>query len=139
VTEISLDTLQAGYKLPDTLFTPSSTQLFLYAASTWNAHRIHYDYPYATGVEGYANLVVQGPLIADFFTQHVVKWLDGRGEIRTYEYSNRAVTYLNETLVARAVVHFADPAAGRLEIVGDIQNMRGDVILPGRVTVAMKS
>lgn len=31
---------------------------------TFNGHRFHYDHPYATGVEGYAGLVVHGPLQA---------------------------------------------------------------------------
>jgi 3-methylfumaryl-CoA hydratase len=38
--------------------------LFRYSALTFNAHRIHYDRPYATEVEGYPGLVVHGPLIA---------------------------------------------------------------------------
>lgn len=38
--------------------------LFRYSALTFNGHRIHYDHPYATGVEGYGGLVVHGPLIA---------------------------------------------------------------------------
>ncbi|MBK8177084.1 MAG: MaoC family dehydratase N-terminal domain-containing protein [Rhodospirillales bacterium] len=38
--------------------------LFRYSALTFNAHRIHYDRDYATGVEGYAGLVVHGPLLA---------------------------------------------------------------------------
>jgi hydroxyacyl-ACP dehydratase HTD2-like protein with hotdog domain len=38
--------------------------LFRYSALTFNTHRIHYDEPYATGVEGYPDLVVQGPLTA---------------------------------------------------------------------------
>lgn len=38
--------------------------LFRYSALTFNAHRIHYDLPYATGEEGYAGLVVHGPLQA---------------------------------------------------------------------------
>ena len=42
--------------------TPTSTLLFRYSALTFNGHRIHYDYPYATGVEGYDGLVVHGPL-----------------------------------------------------------------------------
>lgn len=40
------------------------TLLFRYSALTFNSHRIHYDYPYATGVEGYPGLVVHGPLQA---------------------------------------------------------------------------
>jgi 3-methylfumaryl-CoA hydratase len=38
--------------------------LFRYSALTFNSHRIHYDRPYATAVEGYPALVVHGPLIA---------------------------------------------------------------------------
>jgi 3-methylfumaryl-CoA hydratase len=40
------------------------TLLFRFSALTYNAHRIHYDLPYATGVEGYPGLVVHGPLLA---------------------------------------------------------------------------
>jgi 3-methylfumaryl-CoA hydratase len=43
---------------------PSEVLLFRYSALTFNGHRIHYDRPYATGVEGYEGLVVHGPLIA---------------------------------------------------------------------------
>lgn len=41
-----------------------STQLFRYSALTFNGHRIHYDADYARDVEGYAGLVVHGPLHA---------------------------------------------------------------------------
>ncbi|MFC6669988.1 hypothetical protein [Marinobacterium aestuariivivens] len=43
---------------------PTPALLFRYSAVTFNAHRIHYDWPYATGEESYPDLVVQGPLIA---------------------------------------------------------------------------
>lgn len=42
----------------------STTLLFRYSAITFNAHRIHYDLPYATEVEGYPGLLVHGPLQA---------------------------------------------------------------------------
>ena len=44
--------------------TPDPVLLFRYSAITFNGHRIHYDLPYATGVEGYGGLVVHGPLQA---------------------------------------------------------------------------
>ncbi len=43
---------------------PDSVLLFRYAALTFNSHRIHYDRDYAMREEGYASLVVQGPLTA---------------------------------------------------------------------------
>ncbi len=44
--------------------TPDPVLLFRYSALTFNGHRIHYDRDYATGTEGYADLVVHGPMQA---------------------------------------------------------------------------
>ncbi|OLT12776.1 hypothetical protein BJF78_23620 [Pseudonocardia sp. CNS-139] len=46
----------------DTMADP--VLLFRFSALTYNSHRIHYDRPYATEVEGHPGLVVQGPLLA---------------------------------------------------------------------------
>jgi 3-methylfumaryl-CoA hydratase len=43
---------------------PDAPMLFRFSALTYNTHRIHYDHPYVTGVEGYPGLVVHGPLLA---------------------------------------------------------------------------
>lgn len=43
---------------------PDPVLLLRYSALTFNSHRIHYDHPYVTGVEGYPGLVVHGPLLA---------------------------------------------------------------------------
>jgi 3-methylfumaryl-CoA hydratase len=42
--------------------TPDPVMLFRYSALTFNGHRIHYDKPYVTGVEGYPDLVMNGGL-----------------------------------------------------------------------------
>lgn len=44
--------------------TPDARLLFRFSALTFNAHRIHYDRPYAQHDEGYPGLVVHGPLTA---------------------------------------------------------------------------
>jgi 3-methylfumaryl-CoA hydratase len=41
---------------------PDPVMLFRYSALTFNGHRIHYDLPYVTQVEGYPGLVVNGGL-----------------------------------------------------------------------------
>jgi len=43
-------------------FTPEPVVLFRYSALTFNGHRIHYDHPYVTQVEGYEGLVQNGGL-----------------------------------------------------------------------------
>lgn len=54
--------------------TPSEAMLFRFSALTWNAHRIHYDAAFATGVDGHPALVVHGPLTAilllDLWSRH---------------------------------------------------------------------
>ena len=42
--------------------TPDEVMLFRYSALTFNGHRIHYDHPYVTKVEGYPALVMNGGL-----------------------------------------------------------------------------
>jgi 3-methylfumaryl-CoA hydratase len=51
------------------LVEPTASLLFRYSALTFNGHRIHYDKPYAIGVEGYPGLVVHGPLQATLLCQ----------------------------------------------------------------------
>lgn len=65
-----------------------SVRLFRYSALTFNGHRIHYDQPYATGVEGYAGLVVHGPLQATLLA-HAASRHAGRS-IRSLRYRGTA-------------------------------------------------
>jgi hydroxyacyl-ACP dehydratase HTD2-like protein with hotdog domain len=57
---------------------PDAVMLFRYSALTGNGHRIHYDHPYVTGVEGYPGLVVHGPLMATLLAQHALDHAPGR-------------------------------------------------------------
>lgn len=49
--------------------TADTVRLFRFSAVTFNAHRIHFDLPYATEVEKYPGLVVHGPLQAMLLMQ----------------------------------------------------------------------
>jgi 3-methylfumaryl-CoA hydratase len=55
--------------------TPDAVFLFRYSALTFNSHRIHFDWPYATQKEGYPTLLVHGPvqaiLLADLIRRNV--------------------------------------------------------------------
>lgn len=56
---------------------PDPALLFRYSALTFNAHRIHYDAAYATGVEGYPGLVVHGPLTATLLADRLAAHFEG--------------------------------------------------------------
>lgn len=62
VAPAALEAASAGVVME--LVDASATLLFRYSALTFNGHRIHYDFPYATQAEHYAGLVVHGPLQA---------------------------------------------------------------------------
>lgn len=53
------------------LIRADEVMLFRYSALCFNGHRIHYDQPYATQVEGYPGLVVNGGLSALHAFEHL--------------------------------------------------------------------
>jgi 3-methylfumaryl-CoA hydratase len=55
------------------VLTADPVLLFRYSALTFNGHRIHYDYPYVTNVEGYPGLIVHGPLIATLLVDLIAR------------------------------------------------------------------
>lgn len=65
--------------------------LFRFSALTYNAHRIHYDQPYAAG-EGYPGLVVHGPLQA-LLMGEAMRRAGVRLLGRTFDYRLLAPTY----------------------------------------------
>ena len=73
---------------------PDPVLLFRYSAVTFNSHRIHYDRPYATGVEGYPGLVVHGPLIATLLLDLLRR---NRPEASVKRYDFRAMKPLFDT------------------------------------------
>lgn len=130
-------TVQVGDQLPERELTPDNVQLFLYNAALWNAHRIHFDYPYATEVEGYPGLVIAGPMLGDWLNQCVEEWLGDTGRLVSIEYSNRAASYIGETLRSGGTVTAVDPASGEVQIEVFIKNEAGEVITPGVATAVM--
>lgn len=62
--DIQADTQPIPEAVLSSSFVADAVTLFRFSALTYNGHRIHYDRPYATGEEGYPDLVVHGPLTA---------------------------------------------------------------------------
>ncbi|MDZ7710749.1 MAG: hypothetical protein U5K36_12335 [Roseovarius sp.] len=67
--------------------TPDPTLLFRFSALTFNGHRIHYDHPYATQVEGYEGLVVHGPMQAVWMMNLAVQ--SANRTVRRFSYRGR--------------------------------------------------
>jgi 3-methylfumaryl-CoA hydratase len=68
--------------------------LFRYSAVTFNAHRVHYDRPYAMKVEGYPGLVVHGPLVVTLLSDLLQRHRPG-AQVR--QFSFQAISPLFDT------------------------------------------
>ena len=122
-----------GDALPERDHTPTNVELFMYNAALWNAHRIHFDLPYATGEEGYDGLVIAGPQMGDWLAQVVDNTFEQRGELLGFSYSNRQAAFIGETLTSGGTVTaIVDDV---LEIELFIRNAAGDVVTPGSARV----
>lgn len=127
-----------GMTLPERQHDCEVVQQMLYNASLWNGHRIHFDMPYATEVEGYPGLVVAGPLIGDWLHQVVDEWLGDAGMITGIEYSNRVAAFVGETVTAGGTITAWDPTTGALTLDVHVRNDRDEVLAPGVVTAQVR-
>ena len=127
-----------GMALPERHHHCDVVQQMLYNASLWNGHRIHFDMPYATEVEGYPGLVVAGPLLGDWLHQIVDEWLDDAGMITGIEYSNRVAAFVGETVTAGGTVTQYDPERGSLTLEVFVKNDRDEVLAPGIITAQLQ-
>ena len=76
---------------------PDEVMLFRYSALTFNSHRIHYDYPYVTEVEGYPGLVTHGPLTATLLLD---AFMSSRPEatVTGYRFTAKSPLFANEQI-----------------------------------------
>jgi hydroxyacyl-ACP dehydratase HTD2-like protein with hotdog domain len=136
--QVFYEDVQAGDPLPTLVVTVDERQLFFFSAATYNGHRIHYDKEWARDVEGYDNVIVQGPLQAALLARAITDWIGGRGRLVEYAVQNRAVAFVGEELTFGGVVtakRVAD-STGLVDL--DIAGRRGDtVLMPGTATVAL--
>ena len=106
--------------------TPTEPLLFRYSAVSFNTHRIHYDHPYTTQVEGYPGLVVHGPLMG---TLMLDAWRDAHpGKTpRKFEFRNLQPAFVGHAITcgganlspghSKVWVRGAD---GREHVTGDV-------------------
>lgn len=78
---------------------PTETHLFRFSAATFNSHRIHYDHPYATEVEGYPSLVVHGPFTAARLAGLAMR----NGPLKRFSFRAMAPLFLGQPIFLRSV------------------------------------
>ncbi|MCA1322855.1 hypothetical protein [Herbaspirillum sp. alder98] len=133
MSQFSMKTAAIGQALPTRSYQAGTVQLFLYNAAIWNAHRIHYDLPYAQGVEQHPALLVDGPLQGDWLMQLVYELMDAADELQGFSYQNRQSAYVDEVLTLSGQVAAVD--GERVTLTLSLANTRGQITTMGQATV----
>ncbi|KAK4516910.1 uncharacterized protein ATC70_000237 [Mucor velutinosus] len=77
--------------------TPSSILLFRYSALTFNSHKIHFDYEYATKIEKHPACLVHGPLSGTLLIDLLRKQVP-QASITSFEYKCLTPLYVNQPM-----------------------------------------
>jgi hydroxyacyl-ACP dehydratase HTD2-like protein with hotdog domain len=137
--QVFYDDVGVGEQMPTLTVTVDETQLFFFSAATYNGHRIHYDKEWARTVEGYDDVLVQGPLQAGLLARAIGDWIGGRGRLVSFAVQNRAVAYPGQQLSFGGTVtgkRLTENRAGLVDL--DIAGRRDDtVLMPGTATVEL--
>jgi hydroxyacyl-ACP dehydratase HTD2-like protein with hotdog domain len=99
---------EVGTEAPVQTRTPSALDLFMFSASAWLLHRIHYDTPFTTEHDGHPGLLIHGPLQGVYLVQTAESWLGDRARLHSISYRHLAPAYLGDTLECGGTVTGAD-------------------------------
>ena len=137
--QVFYDDVAVGEQMPTLTVTVEETQLFFFSAATYNGHRIHYDKEWARMVEGYDDVLVQGPLQAALLARAIGDWIGGRGRLVSFSVQNRAIAHPGEALSFGGEVtgkRLTEEGAGLVDL--DIAGRRDTtVLMPGTATVEL--
>ena len=136
--QLCYEDIETGSAITRLTVTVTETQMFFFSAATYNGHRIHYDKDFARDVEGYDNVLVQGPLQAALLSRALTDWIGGDGRLVAFSVQNRAIAYPGQELTFGGVVTGKRLTDGQALVDLDIFCRRGDdVLMPGTATVAL--
>jgi len=136
--QVYYEDVDTGCVIPVLTVTVDETQMFFFSAATYNGHRIHYDKQWARDVEGYDDVLVQGPLQAALLSRALTDWIGGDGRLVTFSVQNRAVAHPGQVLSFGGVVIGKRSTDEAALVDLEIFCKRGDdVLMPGTATVAL--
>ena len=108
--------LTIGSEISTETRTPNAVDLFMFSASAWLLHRIHYDLPFTTEHDGHPGLLIHGPLQGVYLVQSARRWLGSGATLKSVRYRHHAPAYLGDTLVCGGSVTDLDESEGTVEL-----------------------
>jgi len=133
---LTWDSIEIGDRIPSLVKRPTPMQLFMFSASTWNRHLIHYNTEFAIS-DGLKNVAVHRALIGGFLAQMLSEWVGDAGTIVNVSWSVRGSAAINRPLTLRGEVIEKREEDGRRLLSCEIraENHENETIAPGTALV----
>lgn len=132
--QLHFEEVKVGGALTPLATRPTTAQLFRFSAVTWNAHRIHYDKPYAM-TEGYPDVLVQAHLHGSFLLQMVMDWAGPRARVTNFRWQNRGIAIAGDTLTCSGKVISAEKGVVECEL--EERNQKDELCASGWARVQL--
>jgi hydroxyacyl-ACP dehydratase HTD2-like protein with hotdog domain len=126
--QLCFEDVKPGVALTPLVKRPTTVQLFRFSAVTWNAHRIHFDKPYAA-TEGYPDVLVQAHLHGSFLYQAVADWAGPRARVLRFRWQNRGIAIPGDVLTCSGTVAKAEEGVVECEL--EERNQKGELCASG--------
>lgn len=95
---------EVGAEIPTQVHNPTALDLFMFSASSWLLHRIHYDTPFTTEHEGHPGLLIHGPLQGVYLAQSAEAYLADVARLQSMTYRHLAPAYLGDELECGGII-----------------------------------
>ena len=102
---------EVGAEIPTQVHNPTALDLFMFSASSWLLHRIHYDTPFTTEHEGHPGLLIHGPLQGVYLAQTAEAYLADVARLQSMTYRHLAPAYLGDELECGGIITGANAEA----------------------------
>ena len=105
-----------GEEAPIQSRAPTALDLFMFSASAWLLHRIHYDTPFTIENEGHPSLLIHGPLQGVYLVQTAESWIGDQARLTSITYRHLAPAYLGDELECGGTVTGSDDEGVEVEL-----------------------
>jgi hypothetical protein len=130
--------INEGDEIPTLEKTPTAMQLFMFSASTWNRHLIHYNSEFAIS-DGLKNVAVHRALIGAFLCQMLTDWIGEGGSVENISWSVRGSAPIDRPILLRGnvVEKLTQDGVHTCTCKIRAENHKGETIAPGTAVVRL--
>lgn len=131
---LHFEDIQAGDAIPELRKVMSIVRNVMYAAATWDFHRIHYDTELVQS-RGFPKPFADGQIFGAFLAQMATNWMGAEGSLKKLKLSYRAMVFLGDVVTCRGRVTKKESGENLVFCELWVENQKGEKIVPDATAV----